>query len=212
MNMGYHGIELEIKEVIAGISAIDGIDTEPAIRMCGSESEYLALLNCACRDFDKTLPNLRELDTQLMGIKVHAIKSTLASIGANALSALAKSIEMAVYAQDLSHINKSLPGLIADVSELNKRLKKLLSFLLDTDSQKTPDTAILSENEVLLRIRDLALACRHANADEADKICREISKSKLPGKLAAYVKAAVESCLDYDYDEAIKYCDEIFVL
>ncbi|MDR1491074.1 MAG: response regulator [Desulfovibrio sp.] len=136
------------RTVMEYLCSVEGLDVEKGIVMCGGvEANYRNVLAQYCRDAEKFLPALREtLKTtadikkpekthsgaapmpwiQSFVIRVHALKSASASIGAEALSNDAMLLEKAGMEGDLELIETHLGAFIQRFSEMVVRINAVL--------------------------------------------------------------------------------------
>lgn len=82
-----------------GELTIGELDVKSALLYCGGEENYLFILGECCRNYQDTAAQLEEYfaaqDWKNYGIKVHALKSTMRSIGAETCADLAYVLEIA---------------------------------------------------------------------------------------------------------------------
>jgi signal transduction histidine kinase/CheY-like chemotaxis protein len=130
------------------LCSVEGLDVEKGVIMCGGvETHYRLVLAQYCRDAEKILPALRETLKNIAGInkperthtgasplpwiqsfviRVHALKSASASIGADALSGDAMLLEKAGREGDLELIETHLEAFIQRFSGLVVRINEIL--------------------------------------------------------------------------------------
>ncbi|MDR3175924.1 MAG: response regulator [Desulfovibrio sp.] len=136
------------KTIMEHLYSVEGLDVEKGIIMCGGvEVSYRNVLAQYCQDAGKFLPSLRETlknvtdmkkpertpdgDTllpwlQSFVIRVHALKSASATIGAEALSNDAMLLEKAGMKGDLELIETHLEAFIQRFSEMVVRINGVL--------------------------------------------------------------------------------------
>jgi CheY-like chemotaxis protein len=150
---------------------IDGLDTELGLkRIGGSLKDYVQVLEIYCRDVESALPVLKDISEESIGditIRVHALKTASANVGAVAVSDEAAYLEEAGKRRDLQAIwenaeafRERLIGLVTDIrgaiSLINRENKdaKGTGDMLTADDLFRLREAIISKN---IRAIDLAL-------------------------------------------------------
>jgi CheY-like chemotaxis protein len=135
--------------VMEHLRSVGSLDVEKGIIMCGGvEAHYRTVLAQYCKDAKNFLPTLRETLENIADrkkkeethadassspwlqscvIKVHALKSTSATIGAEALSKDAMLLEKAGREGDLELIETHLEAFIQRFSEMVIRINRILT-------------------------------------------------------------------------------------
>lgn len=101
-------------EIVRNVSKnrfdLGDIDTSMGITYCGTEENYIEVLQMHARDGRNNLEKIEQLfqteDWKNYTILVHALKSSMKSIGAESLSELAKGLEMAGKQNDVGYIKE----------------------------------------------------------------------------------------------------------
>ncbi|MGN0608279.1 MAG: Hpt domain-containing protein, partial [Oscillospiraceae bacterium] len=158
-----------------------------------------------------------EKDWKNYVIEVHALKSSSLTIGSKQLSELAKELELSGKAGNYGVIeekNGELLALYKKVTELGKE------YLGETDA---PKEEAPSENEQLTEIaaekareylNSIKDACLSFDADEAERLCGEISGCSVNGEpLKPVLDEILAAAEDFEYeaaaDAAEKYAEKL---
>ena len=119
-----------------GLYGIPLLDPSEGVRYCGSEEGYLDALEIFEKSIDTRASgieqNLSDMDLEAYTIAVHSLKSTSRTVGATAVSELAKELERAGNDGDAEMIRRDTPRLL----ELYRSLKAPLRAALGKDGGK----------------------------------------------------------------------------
>jgi HPt (histidine-containing phosphotransfer) domain-containing protein len=180
---------------------IKGIDVTHGIaRTGGTEERYIKVLELFCRDASERLETLREAPDEhslpLFTTQVHALKSVLASIGAEPLSRIAAELESCGRNGDIGAIRVQLGSFRSDLASLIERIRAALPQNPTFGGQVDKKTFIL-----------LREALTSENVREADRIVGELSALRLDDKAAKIVSAIADRLLVSDFQEAVREID-----
>jgi len=111
---------------------IKGVDVKKGIAMTGGTYDnYLRTLAVFCRDSlekrKEIKVSLDAMDLPLYTIHVHALKSAAANIGAENLSAAARSLEEAGRKENVQFIKKETGNFLAELEELHDSIKYVIT-------------------------------------------------------------------------------------
>ena len=127
---------------------IKDIDVDSGLKHCGGEEGYLDMLKIygsdAATNADRIEDFWRARDLSNTTIKVHALKSTSRSIGAESLGALAEKLEFAGKAGDEAALDAELPGLL----ERYRALGAALSPLYAPEKKSDEELPLISDDEL----------------------------------------------------------------
>ncbi len=105
------------------------IDLQSGIKHCGSKEIYKEILGSFYEDIDETSEALerflRENDTDSYTIRIHAVKSTARTIGANALGEKAALLEQAGKDGDLEYIIGNHEAFLSEYQKIQQILAKV---------------------------------------------------------------------------------------
>ncbi len=119
----YDGITARVAEW-PEINVVDGMETAANQREVYERS--LKLLRDKIPNLLAVLESaLAERDLGALAIHAHGMKSSLASVGAGALSHLAKGLEQAARGGDLPHCQACMPGFARDLRSLERKLVRV---------------------------------------------------------------------------------------
>ncbi|MGN0588916.1 MAG: response regulator, partial [Ruminiclostridium sp.] len=178
----------------------------------GDTDTYNEILSLYVRKAPELSKRIEELfnkkDWKNYVIEVHALKSTSLNIGSKQLSELAKELELSGKAGNYTVIeekNDELIALYRKVAELGKK------YLGKTD---TPKEEAVAQNEQLTEIEAekakeyfnaIKEACLSYDADEAEKLCSDISGYSVNGQpLKPVLDEIMAVANDFEYEEAAK--------
>lgn len=122
--------ENEISTIAAGLGIPEDV-LEKRIKACGGTYEdYKAVCEIANKHSASKIAKLRESqaagDYERYTIEVHALKSTLASLGASELANRAKDQEYAGKERRFEYIDKNMDSLINDYESFMERIRKVV--------------------------------------------------------------------------------------
>lgn len=110
------------KEASSGAFFVEGLDMKTGMMYCGGEEAYKIILGEFARKGDENWNNLlrmyREKDWKNYTIALHAIKSSMLSIGAKNLSEKAKALELAGKAEDIAFIRANHEDMIQELKHV----------------------------------------------------------------------------------------------
>ncbi|WP_461257036.1 Hpt domain-containing protein, partial [Treponema sp. R80B11-R83G3] len=194
---------------------IPGVNTAKGLAMTGGkEAGYIDVLSIFCKDVEKRLSMLKtvpqEGDLPAFIINVHALKSACASIGATEVSAMAKELEAAGKAADLSVIEKQLPAFTGQLAELAGNILTVTEAYVAHNANEALKS---SKNEFAVFIpllRELDAALKTKKVDDIDKLLEELIKRQ---DADSDVKNALEKISDEvlmtEFDNAERILEEL---
>jgi HPt (histidine-containing phosphotransfer) domain-containing protein len=139
----------------------------------------------------------RTADIRQFVIDVHAMKSALANIGENALSAAALKLEQAGRAENVTVMMSETPAFIKALSELIDK-NKPKEDAGDT-AQEEPEHVMANLGEKLLVIQK---ACEGYDEKTANMALAELKKEKLPRSIMEMLNTVAGYLLHSDFEEA----------
>lgn len=176
---------------------IDGLNTEKAIQLLGSEKLFMQVLReyyLSVGSRAKALTRmLQENDISSYTINVHSLKSTSRQIGAEELGELAAALEQAGKANDCSFIQANHDRLV----ELCGKVQEILRGVFPDEAvgEQPANTADTETTLALLDELNAALECFDTLA--IDEIIEKMSAYKFEGyaeDLFEKLRAAAEEC------------------
>ncbi|MDR0356510.1 MAG: response regulator [Deltaproteobacteria bacterium] len=186
----------------------------------GKIDNYLRLLKVFVKDALSIGPDLTKRlendDLTNYVIQIHALKSAAASIGAQSLSDLAKELEQAGKANDLSFVKDETPRFVAALSDMVASVEKLLADRLSatgkdrlSSTEKKGDEedegdAELLDPEVADKLEALKQAFSDVDVGAVSSFIeqlREVAKNK---KTAEALEEIHNCFLEVEYEEAVE--------
>jgi signal transduction histidine kinase/HPt (histidine-containing phosphotransfer) domain-containing protein/ActR/RegA family two-component response regulator len=180
---------------------IGGLDASRGLAMTGGTVEgYLRVLELYCRDAKIRLEILKtapeEEDLPQFVTQVHALKSASASIGADAVSSLAASLEAAGRRGDIGAISGTLPDFRDALSSLVDRISmELRSRPANRDGKS--ETSL--DRKKLLRLRE---ALEAEDVASADVILNELRETRFNDEIIDILSGISDFVLLSDFTTA----------
>jgi CheY-like chemotaxis protein/anti-sigma regulatory factor (Ser/Thr protein kinase) len=192
------------------IPIIPGIDTAKGIVMTGGTvSAYTQVLSLFCKDAQDRLPLLQKPPEQealnALITHVHALKSALASIGAQTISSFAAGLEAAGKKGDTAFISKYLPDFAEQLAALIKNIGDALEQSkpeyqdVSQDSNATPHSQLFHE---------LADALKSQKISKIKRILNTLDQQTEDSKLKEILERISDQVLITEFDNALKIIDE----
>ncbi len=130
-------------ENAAGNLVIGDLDVKKGLLYCGTVDNYMNVLKVHATNGPENIDRIRKFfadgDYENYTIYVHALKSSMASIGADVLSKMAKDMEQAAKDRDIPYIE-------AYHEEMMKEYERVISLLLGQDTVQMEVSDEFSEN------------------------------------------------------------------
>ena len=145
--------EGHLEEVPVWITSVRQLDYEEGLAKCGTAEVYVSVVKEYLENIPDMSAEIEQLyqseDWKNYTIKVHALKSTSAIIGAMEVSELAKAMEMAGNAGDLESIHKSTSVLLEKYRALKEMIVPPEELSLEGKRPKSEELPLISEAELL---------------------------------------------------------------
>jgi signal transduction histidine kinase/CheY-like chemotaxis protein/HPt (histidine-containing phosphotransfer) domain-containing protein len=194
---------------------IPGVDTEKGVaKTGGTAAAYMGVLSLFCRDAQDRLPLLQkapEADTMSVFItQVHALKSALASLGAEKISEEAAELETAGKTADTAFIREHLPVFAQRLTELVKNIRDALEQG-KPEYQYVPHSplskAILSPPYSPL-LKELVDALKSQKIPEIKRILNTLDQQTQDSRLKEILEQISNQVFMAEFDGALKIIDE----
>lgn len=176
----------EQKELRELEQMIPQADIQQGITFCGGKlTEYLAILKMTYYNGEKTLRELDELqkkaDYENYTIKIHGLKSTTKSIGAQAISDMAKAQEMAGKTGDYLFIDTHLEDFARTYRILLSQIHKVLEHyqMLDDENMQA-DSSELKDSDMKTFFVGILEAMDGFDFAGAAKLVRKAKEKEIP--------------------------------
>ncbi|MCL1875813.1 MAG: ATP-binding protein [Synergistaceae bacterium] len=198
-----------IKAKDRGISndiVINGIDVNKGIAMTGGRVDgYLKILDVFYKDGVEKIKEIRMCmemgDLPLYATHVHALKSASASIGANKLSEIAMSLELAGNNGDISFIKSNNDRFMNELEVLLNNIKHAISN--DAMTEKNISQEGISFELIKKNLENLRDALNDMDTIMADRIINDLTSESLGVEVKEILSQIEQHVLMCDYDDAI---------
>jgi HPt (histidine-containing phosphotransfer) domain-containing protein/predicted DNA-binding protein len=197
---------------------IGNLDVKKGILYCGGKDEYLDILRLHARKDEENRKHigelLREENWKDYTIAVHAVKSSMMSIGATKLSELARSLEKAGKEENIDYIRSRHMEFDEEYGKLIEMLKnqKILNedakAAGESENEPTDDTEQLTELEQgafdkkLIEIEDAMYAF---DGEKMKEILNELSGCRYRGEiLKPHIEPLIHKVEMSDYISAVE--------
>ncbi|MDR2575978.1 MAG: response regulator [Treponema sp.] len=190
---------------------IPGVDTAKGIIMTGGTVDaYTQVLSLFCKDAQDRLPLLQktpDADTMKTFIThVHALKSALASIGAQTISSLAAGLEAAGKAGDIAFIRENLPDFAQQLTELVKNIHDALESNTPKDHTAIPQSLAPGPQSLFMELAD---ALRSQKISEIKRILHTLDQQIQDTQLKKILEQISDQVLMTEFDSAAKIVEEL---
>ena len=176
-------------------------------RIDGQQSLYEKMLKLAIQENIKSIKNLSDFlsvnDMENFRIEVHALKSTLANIGAMELSAKALELEIASKKMYTDFCSKNLPPFLEQINDLTLKLKEAFSII----NQSNIPTVI--PPELPLIFQRITEAFNEIDLISIDQEVENLNALNLSGALKEEVEQIKDMVMMMDYDGAAEHIQKL---
>ncbi|MGF6375334.1 signal transduction histidine kinase/CheY-like chemotaxis protein/HPt (histidine-containing phosphotransfer) domain-containing protein [Clostridiales Family XIII bacterium PM5-7] len=200
----------EILQALEGSQQLRAIEAKE--RMNISTEAYVRILDSVYRSIPNYIDRLQRMngvngDMREFQIAAHAQKGALANVGANDLSAQAKTLEKAAEIGDAAVIREVLPKYIDLLEQFYQWFSQMLqSNGTPEDEEPKPKKNISKVRTALLEIRDLVIKLEHDLALEQLKGITAFSYGEKEDEQLKQLNLALEN---FDIDQATGLIDEL---
>lgn len=195
--------------------SIEGIDAACGIfNIGGSADAYIHILNICLRDGRQRLAFLekyaKEGNIQAYLIEAHTLKSVAASIGAAALSALAKTHEDAARGGNLAFVQEHCAELSEQYDVILSRVERYLSdnSLLESDSvadeEENRSRQPISNQKKRRSVEEIIRLIERFDSDGAMERINALLRYRLDKNDRMTLKRAAGQLSDYMFEEAVQ--------
>ena len=204
-------LDAGMKENEKNSSAIEiqGLDTEAALKLLGSEKLFWAVLKDYYRVIDRKCEAIKKFETEEKWkdytIEVHALKSASRQIGAMELADKAERMEMAGNAQDGGQIHASTDEMLARYRWHQGILKNI--FDGEPGEKKSGEKEITGETlaDLFQRMQD---AMEELDSDEMEEVLKEMEEYSFEGGQRELLERLRSSVEDIDTEQAEAVLEE----
>ena len=190
---------------------IPGVDTAKGItRTGGSMENYIAVLALFRTDTEERLQHLQTVPGEdrlrAFATHVHSLKSAIAIIGCDTVSAKAAELETAARAADFASIEKNLSGFTAELAELIENIKKSVTMYNKSQPQGLGENVSFVLKPVMQELKE-ALVSNKA-ASDIFSIFDRLEKNQLDIKTKDILEKISYHVIMNEFDKAIKIIEE----
>ncbi|MDR1730933.1 MAG: response regulator [Synergistaceae bacterium] len=199
--------------VLAELDAISDLDVADAVSLMGSAASYLSTLRQIQDDLKTLTTEIRDLAEKAewkdYGIKAHAAKGILATIGAKKLAEKASVLEKAAKNGDYETCGKNTDELCEKMLDLSEAMLKtsLMEGVEPSVARQRTDAATLSE-----AVRRLAEACDSGNLDRVRDAAKNLAALGYDDETDAMLNEIAELADSFDFEEASTLCARLLEL
>ncbi|MBR6451497.1 MAG: hypothetical protein IKS87_02220, partial [Lachnospiraceae bacterium] len=180
------------------------LDVNAGIYFSGSPDAYRKILKKFTRSLDDKIKEINDYytdgNTETYTIKVHALKSSLKTIGAAALGEEAQALENAGKQGDFDHIKTHHTGFMDNVASMKKTLDETLG-----DQETDPSSLPEATGELMRKVwEEIRHAAEEMDSYSLDNIFSRMEAYSIPEpdrELFGKLKAASE---EFDYDTILR--------
>jgi PAS domain S-box-containing protein len=170
-----------------------------------SRKIYLSVRDTFRLSASKTITELEKYsksDPRRFTIEIHGLKSSLANVGAQALSQQAAELEDASRRGDQNYIDSSLKAFVAEVSKFIGQIRQEVR-----EDDKRPVSA--ADNDFYAALSHIKELAQNLESADAQALFDEIMQKRFGEPLETLLETARDCLHNYDYNGAIRTIDII---
>lgn len=195
--------------------ALGDFDLETGYLYCGGKERYLEVVRILFEDCEEVKSKVIEYyasqDWKNYVITVHGIKSSMLSIGAMDLSAMAKELEAAGKREDIEYIHRHHEDMlmeydrVCDIMRQNKLVNpKKEAVILDCDLPE------LGQDELQAYVDEFEGAVYEFDSEKMSEILSKLEQYQYHGRILAELIAPVKRKMEMmDYMSALSVLEKI---
>ncbi|MCR4584753.1 MAG: response regulator [Lachnospiraceae bacterium] len=192
------------------VPEIEEISIDSGLRHCGTRETYLEALTIYAKNGAASADDIEKYwgarDIENTTVKVHALKSTSRTIGAEKLGALAEKLEMAGKAGDEATLDAELPGLLERYRGLVGKLAPLLEKPEETP--KDDDLPMITDEELLEAYDSMREFIVSLDSDSMSYIINYLDGFRIPENERERVEGLRKAVGSYDWDRVNELLSE----
>jgi HPt (histidine-containing phosphotransfer) domain-containing protein len=191
------------------LSDVEGMDIHKGLAHSGGKkSVFISILRQACAEIGGYVDEIRKFQAEEnwheYSIRIHAMKSAFANIGAETISKWAYELEYASKNGDTDRCVRETDAICNEMTALRDALLRT-ALMHEEEEEKIPmDAPVITQ-----KLEELKEACWDGRSDEAEEIASELAKaafSKPVEDLLLEIRRLVKS---YDYEKVIELADSL---
>ncbi len=202
--------ETPAQQPASGDIDINGVDMAAAVRNCGSQQAFFALISTVYKEGVKKLRCIEDYyknrDLENYRIEVHALKSVAATIGAKKLSELSRIHEQAVIDGNINIVDESFP----ELTDMYRTLLDDIKKYTDEPTVDCEDKPDIDDEKLRSGLADLYEHISFFQDKQALSLCGELLKHNLSDVVLEQLEKIKDALLLFDYDMAEKELQVIF--
>jgi PAS domain S-box-containing protein len=204
----------EFEELFCQLKKADGLNVVAGLsHVDGDKSTYVSMLIQFCKGLDNDIADIRAFKTDENWkdycIRVHAMKGVFANIGNQFLSDWAFILETASRDGD---VGKCMEQTEDFCCEMRKFREKLLQASLMEASKERGEKTSVTRDALVLKLKELSEFCLDCDADGANVTASELRLATCSGQADERLDEICEFVESFDYEEAIRKCNELLSL
>ncbi len=180
------------------------VNKEEGLKNCGSADSYLSIIQAYYQSISTNKTNILEAykseDFKNYTSYVHSLKSTSRTIGAMALSNLAKEMEDAGNALDVVKITANTPELIELYSAVEYELSQIPEITGSNNASDNEDKEEISNDMLLDAYSSIQEICEIMDYDTLIYILNSLQQYKLPSEDEILVSKISDKAFHLDWD------------
>ncbi|MBE5846076.1 MAG: response regulator [Lachnospiraceae bacterium] len=190
------------------LKAIKELDTAIGLKACGSVKSYLSVIKV----FHKSTDETRKIIASLLqknelgdyAVKVHALKSSAATIGAMELSGLAAALENAAKCGDSGFVTALTPKLLSLLSALDDKLASIDFDSYNPGTQADDAERMPVPSDAWQSLEEAAMAMDH---DMLENMLDDLKRCAISEENERRLAEIEDALFNLDYDAIIAAAD-----
>jgi signal transduction histidine kinase/DNA-binding NarL/FixJ family response regulator/HPt (histidine-containing phosphotransfer) domain-containing protein len=198
-------------ELLEQLSLVEDLNvSEGLARVDGNRGVYVSILRQFCKGLDKSIESIRDFAAQKewkeYSIRVHSLKSVLASFGNQLLSTWALALEKASASGETEKCERETESFCKEMHFFRERL--MGTSLMEKPSKDGGGKKIPVE-ELLETLENLSAACLDCDANAVDAAVEILTAAEFRDDLEPLVEEICEFVECFEYEEAVNKCSEL---
>lgn len=202
---------------------IPGVQIQQGITNCGEDEEiYHSILEFIVENGEEKAEDLdrflEQEDFENYTIAVHALKSTLANIGAMDASEMARKLEFAGKEGRYEEIRQEHAAAMTVYRDILKAIGKYLKnkgnicSCLEEDElpeEIQEETEVMTREEVKMLLKDVRILLESFQYDEAEGVLRDLQAFEMEQSLKEQLQGVLRDISNYHMEEAVLTMEQI---
>ncbi|MDR1966246.1 MAG: response regulator [Synergistaceae bacterium] len=204
------GADTQHDELLRELRRIDGLDVELGLKYSGGQSSmYVEVLRQLRDTLAGSIEDVRSfLADESWGdysIRMHALKSAFASVGAEEISKSAYELEIASKERNAELCNEKTEAACRSMLAVRDAL---LETSLSSEPEKDAKTQA-DAGRIIELLGDLRRSCVSCSSNEANAVASELEGVALDEKTEGILEDVIQLTRSYDYEDVIEKIDEL---